>query len=98
MEQLPLWNDVRVPKEYYEHYLATDECLNCRMKLRHTMHAFNHFKRHHLNSAKRKSAAANDRQRFYVWHKDKFVEVPVMACVLAQLQGKAVAYTKPTQK
>lgn len=69
--QLTLWNeksawdDVRLPDAYFEYYRAHNSCPNCRAKLRHPMHALNHFKKFHMKT----------KFRFFVWYFGMWNEV-----------------------
>ena len=96
MTQLSLWNDVRVPQEYYDHYVRTGECVNCHHKLRHDLHAFNHYKRYHTRQ-QQVATPPGRRQRYFVWFasKQRWQEVysPVTLAMYSWV-GYCTAYTK----
>lgn len=89
MTQLSLWNDVRLPDEYYDHYIKTGHCLNCRKKLRHELHALNHYAKYHT-----KKGRSLRKQKFYVWINDSWKEVQLLAFLTAQRNCVPTAFTK----
>jgi hypothetical protein len=77
------WNDVRFPDTYYAHFKEHRQCLNCRMKLRHPLHALNHYKKFHMLPI----------HRFFVWKFGMWNEIPQTAYVKAKAKNFPTAIT-----
>lgn len=79
-----VWNDVRLPDAYHAHFKAHGECPNCRMPLRHPMHALNHYKKLHMKT----------KFRFFVWYFGMWNEVSQAAYDRARKKHIATARSK----
>jgi hypothetical protein len=84
MEVRQGWNDVRLPDEFYAFYKKCGHCPNCRMKLRHPMHALNHYRKFHMLP----------RFRFFVWKTGVWNEVTSPVYLKARRKGIPTARTK----
>ena len=85
--QQPKWDDVRLPEEYHEFFLATHQCLNCRRPLRDSLHAFYHFKKWHIIKV----------HRFFVWRGARWDEVKFPEFIKAVKRHQPVAHTHPAR-
>ena len=83
--QLNLWNDVRMPETFHQHFKQTGLCINCRMPLRHPMHAFNHFKKFHAKAPQ---------PQYFVWNGRRWVKSNLKTYQYARQMGQATAKTK----
>ena len=79
-----VWNDVRLPDAYHAHFKAHGECPNCRMPLRHPMHALNHYKKLHRVST----------IHYFMWKLGAWNEISRPAYLRARAKGVATAKTK----
>lgn len=78
------WDDVRLPDEYHAFYKKHHKCLNCRQKLRHPLHALNHYRKFHLKS----------RLKFFVWKFGMWLEVSQRGYLRAKQLRVPTARTK----
>jgi hypothetical protein len=78
------WDDIRLPDAYYSYYEAHQRCPNCRVKLRHPLHALNHYRKFHMLP----------QHRFFVWKFGLWNEIPQTAYLKAREKHFATARTK----
>ena len=79
-----VWNDVRLPDAFYAYYKAHSACPNCRLPLRHPLHALNHYKKFHRVST----------VHFFMWKFGMWHEISQKAYHRARGRGVATARTK----
>lgn len=95
--QLPLWNDIRIPLEYLEHFKARRECLNCGAELNHELHAYNHWKKYHTQKAAPEFKIFKG-QRFYVWLNGAWSQCGFLSFLYARTLRMPTAFTKRRTK
>ena len=103
MPKLGIWQDIRIPTEYYTYFIDYGKCLNCLQDLRHEIHAFNHYKKNHLKEEKKKEVIKPKltiiTYNYYVWSFNKYHQIGKEMYTLVKLnKTMCTARVKITQE
>jgi hypothetical protein len=90
---------IQTPQRVYDHYRETGRCLACHHQIKHEIHLYNHWKKHHV-VAQPVSAAAQrliePQPRYWVWFQDTWVPVQMHVALAAMIHKRCVAVEKET--
>ena len=94
------------PRDVYKHWRRTGQCAACWQDIKHEMHLFNHWKRHHaddeptqinLFSKDGTSQRGEVRPRYWVWFQNTWVPVQMHVALAAMYYKRCVAVSKPKE-
>jgi len=95
---------VSTPRQVYEYWRQTGECPACWQTIKHEIHLYNHWKRHHSDTAptqinlfgsQSKGTSSEAKPRYWVWFQDKWVPVQMHVALAAMFHHRCVAVSKP---
>jgi|SRR5579859_1974429 len=91
---------VQTPQRVYEHYRETGRCLACHHQIKHEIHLYNHWKKHHVVTDNQgcvspaKQSPITVQPRYWVWFQDTWVPVQMHIALAAMINKRCVAVEK----